>query len=435
MWSESIMGDAERTLVILFSMHRCGSSLTANVLERLGMSLGPFELNAAQPSNPHGHFEAVPFVLLNRKVQYLALGFSDDQPESPEMLRRILASRGVWEPGIHAPEELLEEGRSLVRTLVDSGTVSGFKDPRTVLTWPFWRLVLDSFPGLRVVPLSLIRSPHEIAMSLVTRRHGWFSYWTALDLIAVHLERQKAIVENWDGSPSVCFGSPTYLSTLEGAVARCGLSWNTEIALEVFDSACVHHTPASVAHLAQDLFDSLCPELARSFDPGRNAKCLESDARDLESLRLRQWRDVDRQLSELQEQLLVARHLAAEQQQQVEREREHARREQEHARREQEHARREQLRAELAEGRVHRVQDQLDESQARRNQLHDQLGELQARLNQAQDRERQAIGEINHLRSRLTRFELHPIIGPALRGRRKLRGLLHSMAAAAPNGD
>ncbi len=50
------MGNIERTLVVLLSMHRCGSSLTANILQRLGMSLGPFEFLEATPSNPYGHF-------------------------------------------------------------------------------------------------------------------------------------------------------------------------------------------------------------------------------------------------------------------------------------------------------------------------------------------------------------------------------------------
>ena len=63
----------------------------------------------------------------------------------------------------------MQRGRSLVRTLLDSGKISGFKDPRTVLLWPFWRRVLSAFPGVRIVPIALLRSPHEIAMSLFTR--------------------------------------------------------------------------------------------------------------------------------------------------------------------------------------------------------------------------------------------------------------------------
>ena len=72
------MEDRERTLVALLSMHRSGSSLTTQVLQRLGMSLGPFELIGAEPTNPYGHFEAEPFHRLNRRIQNLAYGFADD---------------------------------------------------------------------------------------------------------------------------------------------------------------------------------------------------------------------------------------------------------------------------------------------------------------------------------------------------------------------
>ena len=38
----------------------------------------------------------------------------------------------------YIPEELIDEGRSLVGTLIDSGQVSGFQTRATVSTWPFW---------------------------------------------------------------------------------------------------------------------------------------------------------------------------------------------------------------------------------------------------------------------------------------------------------
>ena len=44
------MEGPQPTLVVLLCMHRCGSSLTTNILQRLGMSLGPFELMGAAPA-------------------------------------------------------------------------------------------------------------------------------------------------------------------------------------------------------------------------------------------------------------------------------------------------------------------------------------------------------------------------------------------------
>ena len=165
---------------------------------------------------------------------------------------------------------MFDEGRSLLRALIDSGDVSGFKDPRTVLTWPFWVRVFKDFPGLRIVPVSLLRSPHEIAMSLVTRRNGWCGYWNSLDVVAVHLRRQMAILASWGQStPGLCFGSPSFVESLAEAARQCGLSWDKEKALEVFDQSCVHQTPAAVDHEAQGIFDALCNQPGRCEMPRR----------------------------------------------------------------------------------------------------------------------------------------------------------------------
>ena len=146
------MGQTERSLIIILSMHRSGSSLTTGILQALGMSLGPFELLGANSENPHGYFETGPILELSRSVQRLAYGFSEDVPDSPETLARFVDTRGAWDESTTIPTELVERGRSLVQGLVGSGTISGFKDPRTVLLWPFWQQVFAAFPGLRSFP-------------------------------------------------------------------------------------------------------------------------------------------------------------------------------------------------------------------------------------------------------------------------------------------
>ena len=221
------MNRSGRTLVVLLSMHRSGSSFTANVLQEMGMSLGPFELLGAEPHNVHGHFEAMPILELSRAVQVRVYGFPDELPETPETMSRLIESRGEWDETNEVPEELIDRGRSLLGTLIDSGEVSGFKDPRTVLLWPFWRRVLAAFPEVRVAPIALLRSPHEIAMSLFTRREGVAGYRLSLDLVAVHFLRLRAILEEWPVAiPRLCFGSDRYLDDLAQAVRSCGLAWD-----------------------------------------------------------------------------------------------------------------------------------------------------------------------------------------------------------------
>jgi hypothetical protein len=400
------MEDGSRTLIVLLSMHRCGSSLTTRVLERLGMSLGPFDLIGAEPSNPHGHFEALPFVLLNRRIQNLVFGFMDDLPESPEVLERFGETKGRWAPDTYVPEEFLEEGRSLIRALIDSGQVSGFKDPRTVLTWPFWERVLASFPDVRVLPLGLIRSPHEIAMSLVNRRKGWRGYWTSLDVIAVHFRRQQQILESRpDRIDSLCFGSTSYLKTLETAVGQAGLTWSVAAVLELFDSSAVHQLPASVAHEAQQLFEAMCGAGSSPCDAETNRARLEKDARFLEVLRLDQWKTKEQQASHAFEQG-----------------RKHA-------------ARVGGLENELSEARkrLDEIGRSLTQAQDERQRLQSQLIETEQKLIHSQESEIQAWHRTEILRGRLDRFEKHPLLGTALRGRRSLRRLIHSMGEGISN--
>jgi hypothetical protein len=400
-----IMEDRERTLIVMLSMHRCGSSLTTEVFERLGMSLGPFELIGAEPTNPHGHFEAEPFHRLNRRIQNLVFGFTDDLPATPEVLERFCETKGRWDPDTHVPDDLLDEGRSLIRVLIDSGPVSGFKDPRTVLTWPFWERCLASFPDLRVVPLGLIRSPHEIAMSLVMRRGGWRGYWTSLDVIAVHFQVQQQILDSRaERLPTLCFGSPTYLKTLEVAVRQAGLTWNAAAVLELFDSTAVHQLPAVVAHQAQDLFESMCGGVTTGCDRDTNRARLEKDGRFLEGVRLDQWKTSEQKVAASREE---GRRLAA---------------------------RADELENALREAgnRLAEAQSHLAEAQGHLNEAASARVMLQSQLIEAQHREIQAWHRVDQLRDRLDRFEGHPVLGFALRGRRRLKRLIRSAGDGKP---
>lgn len=402
------MDDSKRTLIVLLSMHRSGSSLTAQTLQRLGMSLGPFELNGAAPSNPYGHFEAVPFLLLNQQIQSLAHGFKDDLPESLDVLARFVASQGVWSDDVHIPDELYDEGRAIVRALVDSGPVSGFKDPRTVLAWPFWSRVLESFPDVQVVPVGLVRSPHEMAMSLVSRRKGMLSYWDSLDVVGVHLGRMRAILgEIPDHPPCLCFG-PTYLKTLEAVVPWCGLAWHAVTAVDVFNRSCVHHEPATVSHLAQEHYDALRGEPAEGLSAPSNLERLETDARAVERLRLEQWRATQERLDQTSDAVQQAE-----------------------ARRDQTLKELNTAQTELAERAA-----QLAERAAQLADAHDrlslawaQIGALSANLHEAQD-ELAQLRELAHLwRTRLEKWESHPVFSFALKSRRRLKDFIDGREA------
>jgi hypothetical protein len=247
-----------RTLVVILCMHRCGSSVTASVLQRLGMSLGPFPLLGASEYNKYGHFEALPFYELDRQLQEQVLGFAWDIPESPDVMRSLCEREGRWQSESCVSESMIEHGKELLRQLIESGPISGFKDPRVPLLWPFWRRVFSCFPGLRIVPLFLIRSPHEIAMSVFRRSKGAFTYQDALEVTAVHFKRMDSIRKSWEGDCAlVRFDPAVYAQDLKRAVQICGLVWQDEVFAELYDPACKHHEAVVVTHAVQALFQNL----------------------------------------------------------------------------------------------------------------------------------------------------------------------------------
>jgi hypothetical protein len=267
-----------KTLVIILCMHRCGSSVTTDILQRLGMSLGPFPLMGANEYNEYGYFEAMPFYELDRELQSQELGFAWDIPESPDVLRRFCQREGRWQSDTSIPESTIQRGKELVEQLTGSGAISGFKDPRTALLWPLWSRVLSCFPGLRIVPLFLLRSPHEIGMSIFRRSKGAFAYQDALDVTAVHLKRMRSILENWVGDHTIVrFDPMVYAEDMRRAVQTCGLTWHEEAFAEVYDATSKHYEPAVVTHEAQSLFETLGGVKANGYCAG-NLACLERDA-------------------------------------------------------------------------------------------------------------------------------------------------------------
>ncbi len=267
-----------KTLIPVLCMHRSGSSLATHVLSELGMSLGPFTMLSAAPDNPHGFFESHEFCELNKAVQNHAFAFSGDMPESPEILRRFVESAGRWPAGIDVPSQWLDRGEELVQRLAASGAVSGFKDPRVPLVWPFWQEVFRRIPGLRVIPLVLLRSPHEIAMSIFMRSKGRFDYFDALDVTAVHFQRIKAILADWPGPLArVRFLPEHFVEDLRAACRLFGLAWRDEVHSRALDVAARHHEAAAVAHPVQAVFEQLA-ELPAQLLTGENAARCEADA-------------------------------------------------------------------------------------------------------------------------------------------------------------
>ena len=152
---------AQASPIVVIGMHRSGTRLAAQILERLGVFMG---------ADQQGDSESVTFMLINEGILHQCSAFwSEPMPahfalSQPEVVERLAAStrrtlsaqignfigRSGWRPG---------QARQGSRPF-------GWKDPRNTFTLPVWKQV---FPKLRV--LHIVRHGVDVAASLA-RRHS-----------------------------------------------------------------------------------------------------------------------------------------------------------------------------------------------------------------------------------------------------------------------
>ncbi|MFY7806874.1 MAG: glycosyltransferase [Limnoraphis robusta] len=134
--------------IIVAGMHRSGTSLTASLLERLGVNIGKL-LVGANYGNVKGHFENIDFV---------------------EFHKAILHDHNIDELGctfqsnISLNSRQIEQAQSLIQHNQDSQHPWGWKDPRTTLFLEFWQEILPEAHFVFVY-----RSPWEVVDSLYRR--------------------------------------------------------------------------------------------------------------------------------------------------------------------------------------------------------------------------------------------------------------------------
>lgn len=191
---------ALRKVFVVLGMHRAGTSLCMQILNRLGIYVGG-PLMAATESNPDGHWEHMDIHQQHEALLSLlgktwsspgvAQAIPPDWWDSPEVrkIRNTLRELVVYE---------LEAGSGLW----------GFKDPRTVRFIPLWTGI---FAELEVEPIWIlaVRNPVSVAMSLhkrdnIPQEAGeilWIEHY--LDAIRYLGPRISEIVryENWFSAP------------------------------------------------------------------------------------------------------------------------------------------------------------------------------------------------------------------------------------------
>lgn len=172
-------------LIVVLGMHRSGTSLTAQIINEIGIPvIGKQGILAnGDQYNPQGYWETSELVTINQRV-LLSLGSEwDNVPRfSPQWWEK-------WELN-----GLRKRARGFVEHITqDKGT---WKDPRMSLTYPFWAPIL---PKHRFVVC--VRNPLNVSLSLERRDN--MPMLDALNLWMVYTAH--AIRHSYQENPLIVF--------------------------------------------------------------------------------------------------------------------------------------------------------------------------------------------------------------------------------------
>jgi Tfp pilus assembly protein PilF len=217
---DGVDSQALRVLAVL-GMHRSGTSCLAGVLQCMGLPAGRVEQWNAD--NMRGQRENLAVWRLNERV--------------------LAENGGRWD----APPAKLQWGGSLAAARdaflaenIEPGQPWMFKDPRTLLTLPFWQ---EAVPELRKI--GTFRHPLRVAASLYFRdkmpiRYGLELWYTYNERLLREHDREEF--------PVLCFdlSRESYLRGVSVAVSTLCADWiarghiRTELGAQFYDHDLVH---------------------------------------------------------------------------------------------------------------------------------------------------------------------------------------------------
>lgn len=145
-----------RVALVVFGMHRSGTSALTRVLSLRGADL-PAHLMSANHGNERGYWEPAPIVALNDEMlDYFGVAWDDP-----------FASFQIPEPGLF-PKTFQQRAARLLQDEYGESSLFILKDPRGTLLIGFWLGVLAR-AGIRACPVVLARHFGEVAASLHAR--------------------------------------------------------------------------------------------------------------------------------------------------------------------------------------------------------------------------------------------------------------------------
>ena len=189
-------------------MHRSGTSCLAGCLENSGLHLG--KVVERNWDNAKGNRENLEIRAINDDVIRLSGGTWDKPPGAI-----------IWDASLAQRRDLAIEAR----TGIDQW---GFKDPRTLLTLPFW---LEAIPDMRLV--GTFRHPLAAAFSMSERDNT--EVCDALELWNIHNEKLLQYLSEFD-FPVVCFDWPAgrYTQAIQSVAAKLEIRANAACPSDTF---------------------------------------------------------------------------------------------------------------------------------------------------------------------------------------------------------
>lgn len=226
--------------IIVLGMHRSGTSCLTGIMQRFGVELG--DVFTSNPHNKKGNRENAEIMLLNDQV--------------------LAENGGSWNNPVTVTNwnEQHREERDAIIKKISSVTARhwGFKDPRTLLTLPFWlEAVQPQFIGT-------VRHPIRVARSL--NKRGGISIEQGLSLWLEYNKRLLQLVREHQ-FPVMNFDLPakTYLADVVTKLTELGLDEDkSEQATEFFDqnlrtqlsdSVDSEPLPGDVSNLYKEIID------------------------------------------------------------------------------------------------------------------------------------------------------------------------------------
>ena len=186
------------TIILILGMHRSGTSCLAGSLQQRGLYLG--EVIEKSLFNYKGNRENISIRNLNDSILEFSKGSWDSPPD-----------KIIWNDNHKFHRQSIIDNFVYKRI-----SLWGFKDPRTIITLPFWLEVLRE-PKL----IASFRHPTEVAKSLSKRNsfnftkslNLWYHYNS---LLLPFIEKDKIFLINFNSSPEEYIESIIKISKVLG---------------------------------------------------------------------------------------------------------------------------------------------------------------------------------------------------------------------------